>query len=122
MQSFEQVGSSRYLFSSGGQRRSRARLPNHTSLLHCLTIVGSRQPMPTRTEVLCDGAVSRKKSLSVPGRLESLLPLPRGLVGVVKLSEGIAPSAGLRNRACQFHGTRLLKRVGFCHKYYPSET
>src|SRR5262249_51295439 len=37
----------------------------------------------------------------------------------VKLSEGIAPSAGLQNRACQLPGTRLLKRVGSCHKYAP---
>jgi hypothetical protein len=39
---------------------------------------------------------------------------------LVKLSEGIAPSAGLQNRACHFHSTRLLRRVGLCHKYPPS--
>ena len=39
---------------------------------------------------------------------------------LVKLSEGIAPSAGLQNRACQFPNTQLLKRVGFCHKYHPN--
>ena len=38
---------------------------------------------------------------------------------LVKLSEGIAPSAGLQNRACQLPGTRLLKRDGSCHKYAP---
>src|SRR5581483_4108092 len=87
IQSLEQVGSYHYLFSSGGQRGSRDRLPNHKSLLHFLTIVGSRQPMPTRTEVLRDGAVSRKKTLSVPGRLEALhapLPLPSRLMRVLR--------------------------------------
>ena len=38
---------------------------------------------------------------------------------MVELSEGIAPSAGLQNRACQSPGTRLLKRDGSCHKYAP---
>src|SRR2546427_4186953 len=81
--------------------------------------------MPPRTEMLGDGAIGGVKPLSVTGGLEPLhapLPLVSGLVGVVKLSEGIAPSAGLQNRACQFPSTRLLKRVGFCHKYHPNVT
>ena len=81
--------------------------------------------MTARTEVLGDRPIGGKKLLALTTTLKALhasLALARGLVGVVKLSEGIAPSAGLQNRACQFPSTRLLKRVGFCHKYHPNVT
>jgi hypothetical protein len=81
--------------------------------------------MPTEPEVLRDRTIGRKKTLRLTRGLEplhALLALTGGLVRVVKLSEGIAPSAGLQNRACQFPGTRLLKRVGFYHKYHPNMT
>src|SRR5262245_29805273 len=79
--------------------------------------------MPTRTEMLRAGVRGGEEPRRVARGFEPLhplLPVPCGLVGVVKLSEGIAPSAGLQNRACQFPSTRLLKRVGFCHKYHPN--
>jgi len=37
-----------------------------------------------------------------------LAPLHGVAQGPVELSEEIAPPAGLQNRACHFHGTRLL--------------
>ena len=79
--------------------------------------------MPARAEMLRDETIGREKTLGVTRGLQSLhtpLALTGRLMGVVKLSEGIAPSAGLQNRACQFPSTRLLKRVGFCPKYHPN--
>jgi len=72
-----------------------------------------------------DGAIGREEPLGGARGLAALpvaVVLPRGLVGIVKLSEGLAPSAGLHNRACQFPSTRLLKRVGFCHKDHSKVT
>ena len=40
--------------------------------------------------------------------LTALAPQHAESVGTVKLSERIAPPAGLQNRACHFRGTRLL--------------
>ena len=60
--------------------------------------------MPAWAEVLQDGTVGGEKPLSVARGLEPLqapLSLAGRLVGVVKLSDGIAPSAGLQNRACR---------------------
>src|SRR5262245_2282445 len=48
------------------------------------------------------------------------LPQAAGVVDdatAVELSEGIAPPAGLQNRACHFSGTRLLDRSDSCHEY-----
>jgi hypothetical protein len=95
------------------------------SVGHLLAVVAGREEMTARAEVLGNGTIGGKKALGVPRGLKALptlLPLTGGLVRVVKLSEGIAPSAGLQNRACQFPSTRLLKRVGFCHKYHPNVT
>ena len=67
--------------------------------------------MPTRTEVLGDGTIGGKEPLGLTRRLKPLhapLALPSGLMGIVKLSEGIAPSAGLQNRACRRIGCQRV--------------
>jgi hypothetical protein len=70
--------------------------------------------MSPRTEVLRDGPVGRKESLRLARGFELLhapLALPGRLVRVVKLSEGIAPSAGLQNRACRRVGCQRVTRL-----------
>jgi hypothetical protein len=47
-------------------------------------------------------------ALRVVGALHQLTPEHGEPQGPVELSEGIAPPAGLQNRACPFRGTRLL--------------
>src|SRR5262249_7753812 len=114
---------SHFFFPSGSHSWNRDFPPDLESFPQFMTIDGRSKPMPAQAEVLRDGIIGGEEPLRVAGRLKSLhLPLPPSsrLVRVVKLSEGIAPSAGLQNRACQFPSTRLLKRVGFCHKYHPN--
>jgi hypothetical protein len=69
-----------------GQCRARDCLPHLESVPHLLTIRRRGKPMPTRTEMLGDGAIGREKPLGVPRGLEPLqasLPLAGGLVGVL---------------------------------------
>src|SRR5262245_31949383 len=123
MQQQDEGKASHLFLPSGGQSWSCDLSPALESFLHLLTIGRRGESMPPRTKVLGDGAKGGKKTLRLPRGFELLhLPLTPsgGLVRVVKLSEGIAPSAGLQNRACQFPSTRLLKRVGFCPKYHPN--
>ena len=58
--------------------------------------------------------LSVSEKLCVKLRAEHRVHDPfHGSMILVKLSEGIAPSAGLQNRACHFYSTRLLMRVGW---------
>src|SRR4051812_25198477 len=51
------------------------------------------------------------------GAKAAFAPQHAGTQGPVELSEGIAPPAGLQNRACHFCGTRLLNSVASGHEY-----
>ena len=78
--------------------------------------------MPPWTKMLGDWTGGREKPLSVARGLEflqALLPLACRLVRVVKLSEGIAPFAGLQNRACRRVGGQ---RVRVCTKIHEAVT
>src|SRR5262245_701416 len=65
--------------------------------------------------------LSKVTTCATLGAEASFAPEHNGTESPVELSEGIAPPAGLQNRACHFSGTRLLKSVGFCHKYLSGE-
>jgi hypothetical protein len=67
------------------------------------------------TKMLGDRTIGGEKPLGMTWGLEPLqaaLALAGGLVGVVKLSEGIAPSAGLQNRACRRVGGQRVTFTG----------
>ena len=71
--------------------------------------------MPPWTKMLGDWTRGREKPLSGARGLEflqALLPLACRLVRVVKLSEGIAPFAGLQNRACRKVGCQRVTVTG----------
>jgi hypothetical protein len=53
-------------------------------------------------------ALSKLTTCATLGAKAALAPEHDGTEGPVELSEGIAPPAGLQNRAYHFHGTRLL--------------
>src|SRR5262249_24719105 len=79
-----------------GQCRARECLPDLKSFAHFLTVLGSGQPMPARTEVLCDGTLGREETQGVARGLEPLhtpLPLAGRLVRVLGASMQIRVSA-----------------------------
>src|SRR5262245_12643866 len=87
---------------SGGQSESRDLLPDLKFFLHLLTIDGGRKPMPTRSEMLGDGAIGGEKTLGLTGRLKALhtsLALAGGLMRVLGAITEIAMLAMLGQRA-----------------------
>jgi hypothetical protein len=88
----KRVGGQHLTWLLSGDDCARALPPNLESLHHCLTILGSGEPVASWSEVWADGTMRGEKTLRVPWGFKPLhapFPLAGRLVGVLRAIVGV---------------------------------
>jgi hypothetical protein len=96
-----EVGGLSCALSLRSDGRARDLLPNLESLGHLLAVLGGRQQVTSRSEVLGNWAIGGEEPLGLPCRLEPLhapLSLASGLMGVIRAVMEVPMLAVLHRR------------------------